>query len=47
MSDRPNDEPDEAIGFPGNWKGLYIFLIIYGFLQIAVLYWFTAALNRP
>ncbi|HEX5731384.1 MAG TPA: hypothetical protein VF131_01010 [Blastocatellia bacterium] len=47
MSDRPHDEPDEAISFPGGWKGLYIFLVIYGFLQIAILYWFTATLNRP
>lgn len=47
MSDRPHDEPGEEIRFPGGWKGLYIFLIIYGFLQIVALYWFTATLNRP
>ena len=47
MSDRPHDELDEKIGFPGGWKGVFIFLIIYGFLQIVALYWFTVALNRP
>jgi hypothetical protein len=47
MSDRPHDEPDEAISFSGGWKGLYFFLVIYGILQIAVLYWFTVTFNRP
>jgi ascorbate-specific PTS system EIIC-type component UlaA len=47
MSDRPHDESDETISFPGGWKGLYIFLVIYGFLQIVILYWFTATFNRP
>ena len=47
MSDRLQDEPDERISFPGDWKGLYVFLVIYGFLQIVILYWLTAALNRP
>ena len=47
MSDRPLDEPEETNSFPGGWKGLYIFLAIYGFLQIVFLYWFTVTFNRP
>jgi len=47
MSDRPHDEPEETNRFPGGWKGLYIFLVIYGFLQIVILYWLTVTFNRP
>jgi hypothetical protein len=46
MSDRLQEEPGDEIGFPGGWRGLYIFVIVYGILQIALLYWFTVALNR-
>lgn len=40
-------EEDEATGFPGGWKGLYVFLLIYGVLQVVLLYIFTVALNQP
>ncbi len=46
MPDRPHDEPDETINFPGGWKGFYIFLFFYGILQIVLLYLFTNTFNR-
>ena len=47
MPDIPHDEPEEATGFPGGWRGLYIFIVIYGFVQIMILYWLTVTFNRP
>jgi hypothetical protein len=46
MSESLKEEPNEPISFPGGWKGIYIFIIIYGTLQIALLYWFTVTFNR-
>ena len=45
MADKKDD--DEPLNFRGGWKGLYIFLLIYGLLQILILYIFTAVFNRP
>ncbi len=39
-----NDD-DERIDFAGGWKGLYLFIIIYGIAQIILLYIFTRAFN--
>lgn len=38
-------DPSEQIGFRGGWKGLYLFILIYGMLQIALLYLFTLRYN--
>ncbi|HKY05177.1 MAG TPA: hypothetical protein VJQ56_09825 [Blastocatellia bacterium] len=46
MADKP-DKAEEKIGFWYGWKGLYVFLIIYGLLQIVLLYIFTKILNQP
>lgn len=43
---RPRDD-DEEFGFPGGWKGLYLFVLVYGALQIVLLYIFTIIYNRP
>lgn len=47
--DRKNgdDEHDEQLGFPGGWRGIYRFVIIYGVAQIALLCLFTLFFNRP
>jgi hypothetical protein len=39
-------EPDEQVGFWRGWTGLYIFVLIYGLVQIFLLYLFTLTLNR-
>ena len=46
MPERPIDEAEERLGFWGNWKRLYLFLLVYGVIQIALLYLFTRALNH-
>jgi hypothetical protein len=40
-------DEDESLDFPGDWKGLYIFLIFYGVLQVVLLFIFTVIFNRP
>lgn len=45
MNEEPLDSSKEQIGFPGGWKGLYIFIVVYGVLQVILLYIFTLALN--
>jgi len=45
MSEKSADDAEEQIGFPGGWKGLYIFLVIYGVIQVILLYLITLALN--
>jgi hypothetical protein len=40
-------DEDEGLDFPGDWRGLYIFLILYGVLQVALLYIFRMVFNRP
>ncbi|HEY7912382.1 MAG TPA: hypothetical protein VIG62_10775 [Blastocatellia bacterium] len=40
-------DEDESLDFPGGWKGLYIFQIFYGALQVVLLYVFTVMFNRP
>ena len=44
MSEKEDDE--ERVDFWGGWKGLYIFLLVYGVFQIALLYVFTTTYNR-
>ncbi len=46
MDDKP-DKAEEKIDFWHSWKGLYTFIIIYGLLQIVLLYIFTKTLNQP
>ena len=46
MADGQNDDVEEPIAFFGGWKGLYIFIVIYGIVQIVLLYIFTAMLNQ-
>jgi hypothetical protein len=43
----PEDEPEETIGFWKGWKGLYLSVLIYGVLQIGLLYLFTVLFNKP
>lgn len=38
---------DEKLNFWGNWRNLYAFILIYGILQIVILYWFTRTFNQP
>ncbi|HWP43037.1 MAG TPA: hypothetical protein VNO14_07370 [Blastocatellia bacterium] len=47
MPEEPSRDLQERIDFWGGWKGLYIFLVIFGLIQIALLYFFTTAFNRP
>lgn len=46
MPDEPEDER-EQIGFRGGWKGLYLFIFVYGLIQIVLLYLFTRTFNQP
>ena len=46
MAEPPIEEVEERIGFWGQWKGLYRFLVAYGVVQILLLYLFTKALNQ-
>jgi hypothetical protein len=46
MAEKIDDDDDERLEFWGTWKRLYIFIIIYGILQIVVLYFFTRAFNH-
>lgn len=43
----PEDDPNEMIRFWRGWKGLYLFVLIYGVLQIGLLYLFTVVFNKP
>jgi hypothetical protein len=45
MTEEPLDKSEEQVSFAGGWKGLYIFIVIYGVLQVVLLYIFTLALN--
>lgn len=46
--DREKDkEQDEGLAFPGSWRGLYFFVIIWGVAQVALLYIFTLFFNKP
>ena len=45
MADR-TEKAKEEIGFWKSWRGLYAFVLVYGLLQIALLYLFTLALNH-
>lgn len=47
MADKPDNKAEEKIDFWHGWKGLYTFLIIYGLLQIVLLYIFTKTLTQP
>lgn len=42
----PEGDPKEMVRFWGGWKGLYLFVLIYGILQIGLLYLFTALTNK-
>ena len=44
MADKKDDEP---LHFWHGWKGLYVFLLVYGVFQILLLYVFTRVFNRP
>lgn len=43
----PENDPQEMIRFWRGWKGLYISILIYGVLQIGLLYLFTVLFNKP
>ncbi len=45
MDEDPDKSTDERIGFWGGWKGLYIFIIVYGLVQVILLYLFTLRYN--
>lgn len=45
MPEKPLEDSEEQVGFTGGWKGLYIFILVYGVLQIVLLYIFTRALD--
>jgi hypothetical protein len=47
MPDKLDNQDDERLDFWRGWKGLYIFLFVYGVAQIVLLYIFTEVLNRP
>lgn len=40
------DDPQDRIAFIGNWRGLYVFILLYGVLQVLLLYLFTVAFNH-
>lgn len=42
----PEDDPNEMIRFWRGWNGLYLFVLIYGVLQISLLYLFTVVFNK-
>jgi hypothetical protein len=46
MPEKPDDDDDIRLEFWGSWKRLYLFIIVYGILQIVVLYFFTRAFNH-
>ncbi|HLG15890.1 MAG TPA: hypothetical protein VJH03_15495 [Blastocatellia bacterium] len=46
MTDELDGDPHERIRFWRGWKGLYLFIIVYGAIQIALLYVFTLMLNH-
>jgi len=46
MAETPIEEAEERIGFWGNWKRLYVFLLAYGIVQIVLLYLFTRTLSQ-
>ncbi len=46
MLEKPEDDDDTRLEFWGSWNRLYLFLIVYGILQIVVLYFFTRAFNH-
>jgi hypothetical protein len=41
----PEEDPKEIVRFWGGWKGLYISVVLYGVLQIGLLYLFTFLFN--
>jgi hypothetical protein len=43
----PEDDPKEMVRFWRGWTGLYLFVLIFGVLQIGLLCLFTALLNKP
>ncbi|HET9530952.1 MAG TPA: hypothetical protein VFQ92_11405 [Blastocatellia bacterium] len=47
MAGKDLREEEERIDFWGGWKGLFVFIAVYGVLQIALLYIFTISFNRP
>jgi hypothetical protein len=47
MNKQTDKEDEEPLAFWGGWRGLYIFLIVYGALQVVLLYIFTQSLNKP
>lgn len=46
MIEAPQGDRNEGIGFWRSWKGLYLFVVIYGVLQVALLWLFTLTLNH-
>jgi hypothetical protein len=47
MAEKDLRDEEEIIDFRGGWKGLYLFIAVYGVLQIALLYIYTISFNRP
>lgn len=47
MAEESEEEQEDNLGFWSSWRQLYIFIAVYGVLQIIVLYWFTNVFNRP
>jgi hypothetical protein len=45
MDEDPDKDADEEIDFWGGWKGLYLFILLYGLLQVILLHLFTRAYN--
>ncbi|MEW6213022.1 MAG: hypothetical protein AB1631_32160 [Acidobacteriota bacterium] len=45
MDQDPERDEGERIGFWGGWRGLYLFILIYGLLQVVLLYLFTLRYN--
>lgn len=39
-------DDEEQLGFWANWKPVYLMILIYGMLQIVVLYFFTRIFNH-
>ena len=47
-ADKPGNDPEEEqVAFWGGWTGLYLFIVISGALQLALLYLFTRIFNNP
>ena len=46
-TEKPQDSAEEQVGFWGGWTGLYVFILISGVLQLALLYLFTLIFNNP